>query len=56
MAKIIDVNSKRRMVKMSVDDVLCVVSQYQTLVSSKCNYDEIRTLLSQNTFYLPEDL
>ncbi|MBO5948701.1 hypothetical protein J6Q66_07695 [bacterium] len=56
MATIIDVNSKRRMVKMSVDDILCVISQYQTLINSKYDYEKIRDVLSQNAFYLPEDL
>ena len=56
MATIIDVNPKRRMVRMSVDDVLCVISQYQTLINTRYDYEKTRDILSQNAFYLPEDL
>ena len=56
MAKIIDTNSKRRMIKMSTDDILCVISQYQTLTNGIKNYDSVRNILNQNNFYLPEDV
>ena len=56
MAKIIDTNSKRRMIKMSTDDVLCVISQYQTLTNGVVKYDSVRKILNQNSFYLPEDV
>ena len=56
MALIIDNSSGRRMIKLSVDDVLMVVSMYQ----QKCNcksysYEEVRLILKENNFYLPED-
>ena len=56
MALIIDNSNGRRMIKLSVDDVLTVVSMYQR----KCNcksytYEEIRQTLKENCFYLPED-
>jgi len=56
MALIIDNDNGRRMIKLSVDDVLMVISMYQ----QKCNckdytYDEVRLALKANNFYLPED-
>lgn len=56
MALIIDNANGRRMVKLSVDDILTVVSMYQ----QKCNcknftYEEVRQVLKNNNFYLPED-
>lgn len=56
MALIIDNDNGRRMVKLSVDDILTVVSMYQ----QKCNcknftYEEVRQVLKNNNFYLPED-
>ena len=57
MANILDNPTGRRMIKLSVDDVLMVVSMYQ----QKCNcrnftYDEVRKALSSGQFYLPEDI
>ena len=57
MAKIIDNQVGRRMIRLSIDDVLMIVSMYQ----QKCNcknytYDEVRKALSLGQFYLPEDV
>ena len=56
MAQIIDNSTGRRMIKLSTDDILMIVSLYQ----QKCNcknftYDEVRKALSNGQFYLPED-
>jgi len=56
MALIIDNTAGRRMIKLSVDDILMVISMYQ----QKCNckdytYEEVRLALKNNNFYLPED-
>lgn len=56
MALIIDNTNGRRMIKLSVDDVLMVISLYQ----QKCNckdytYEQVRIALKNNNFYLPED-
>lgn len=56
MAKIIDNPLGRRMIKLSTDDVLMIVSIYQ----QQCNcrdytYDEVRAVINENRFYLPED-
>lgn len=56
MALIIENMCGRRMIRLSVDDILTVVSMYQ----QKCNckdytYREVRDILTDNNFYLPED-
>jgi len=56
MALIIENNAGRRMVKLSTDDVLTVVSMYQQKCNSKnYSYEEIREIIRKNCFYLPED-
>lgn len=57
MATIIDNPNGRRMIKLSIDDILMVVSIYQ----QKCNcknftYDEVRLALQSGQFYLPEEI
>lgn len=54
MARII--NGKRRIIKMSVDDVLNVVREYQRICKNSCCYEHTRELLSKSNFYIPEDL
>ena len=53
MARIIE--SERRLIKMSVDDVLSVVREYQRLTKDSCCYEHTREILSKNSFYIPED-
>lgn len=54
MAKIIE--SERRIVKLSVDDVLNIVREYQRLTRKSCCYNHIREILAQNNIYIPEDV
>ena len=54
MARIID--GERRIIKMSVDDVLNIVREYQVLCKNSCCYEHTRELLSKANFYIPEDL
>ena len=56
MAKIIENEVGRRMVKMSVNDIICVVREYQRIVKKTENYEGIREVLSQNDMYLPEEI
>ncbi len=56
MALVIDNPYGRRMIKLSIDDVLAVVSLYQ----QKCNckgftHEEARDALRSSEIYLPED-
>ena len=57
MARIIEaVNSNRRIIKMSVDDILSVIREYQVCVSGIRNEEEIRNRLSDTVIYIPEDI
>lgn len=56
MAKIIENQAGRRMVKMSVDDIISVVREYQRVVKLPENYEYIREVLSREPIYIPEDL
>lgn len=53
MARIIE--GKRRIIKMSVDDVLNIVREYQTVCRNSCCYEHTRELLAMKDFYIPED-
>lgn len=56
MARIIENKKGRRLVKMSVDDILSVVREYQRVVKSPKTNEGIRLILSQSCMYLPEDI
>ncbi len=53
MARIIE--GKRRIVQMSVDDVLNIVREYQQITKDSCCYEHTRELLSKAAFFVPED-
>ncbi len=53
MARIIE--GQRRIIKMSVDDILSIVRSYQQLTRNACCYEHIRELLQKTTIYVPED-
>ena len=56
MARIIESqNGGRRIIKMSVDDIISVVKDYQRIVPRfSCEHD-IRDFLSDTVIYIPED-
>lgn len=56
MAKIIENKRGRRMIQMSVDDILSVVREYQRIVKNPKTYDGIRMILQQANMYLPEEI
>lgn len=53
MAKIIE--SERRIIKLSTDDILNIVREYQQLTRNSCCYEHTREILTKNNFYIPED-
>ena len=57
MARIIENHQGRRMIRLTPDDVLTVVSLYQQQLYTleQRNHDGIRTRLNEAAFYLPED-
>lgn len=54
MAKIIE--NERRIIRLSVDDVLNIVREYQRLTRESCCYEHTRELLSKNVMFIPEDV
>lgn len=54
MAQIIE--NERRIVRLSVDDVLNIVRGYQRLTKESCCYEHTREILSRNILFIPEDM
>lgn len=54
MARIIE--GDRRIIKMSVDDVINIVREYQNVCKKSCCYEHTRELISKHDFYIPEDM
>lgn len=54
MASIIE--SERRIIKLSVDDILNIVREYQKLTKDSCCYEHTREILEKTPLYIPEDL
>ena len=55
MARIID-SGERRIIKMSVDDIISAVQDYQRLVPRFSTAEEVRNYLSDTVVYIPEDV
>jgi hypothetical protein len=54
MAEIIE--NERRLIRLSVDDVINIVREYQKLTRESCCYEHTREILQKNLMYLPEDI
>lgn len=54
MAKIIE--NERRIIRLSIDDVLNIVREYQQLTKDSCCYEHTREILSKNAMFIPEDI
>lgn len=56
MARIIESeNGKRRIIKMSTEDIMCVVREYQRIVPRMSDSETTRSYLSDTVLYIPED-
>lgn len=55
MANIIENLYGRRMIKMSTDDVISIVREYQNTTGRPATYRELRERLDAREFYIPED-
>ncbi len=53
MARIIE--GQRRIIQLSVEDILNIVREYQRLTYKSCCYEHTREILKRNQLYLPED-
>ena len=57
MARIIEsTDGGRRIIKMSVDDILSVVQDYQRIVPRFSTIEDARDYLSDTVVYIPEDI
>lgn len=57
MARIIENESgSRRIIKMSSDDIISIVREYQKHVKIRSSYDEIRNQLEDCVIFVPEDI
>ena len=57
MARIIEsIDGTRRIIKMSADDILSVVQDYQRIVPRFSTAEEARNYLSDTVVYIPEDI
>ncbi len=56
MAKIIDNEKGRRNIQLNTDDIIDIVREYQNLTINCNSYEEIRDILSDCVFYIPEDI
>ncbi len=50
------IEGQRRIIKMSVDDVLNIVREYQLVTHGACCYEHTRELLERADFFIPEDV
>lgn len=57
MARIIEnKEGSRRIIRMSSDDIISVVREYQKHVKIRSSYDEIRNQLEDCVIFIPEDV
>jgi hypothetical protein len=57
MARIIESqNGSRRMIKMSVEDIISIVQDYQRIVPRCSGIDDARDYLSDVAIFIPEDV
>lgn len=56
MARIIEnLDGKRRMIKLSTNDIISVVREYQRIIKNGINYNDIYNTLRDNVVFIPED-
>lgn len=56
MATIVENMNGRRIIRVSTDDVISLVKEYQNIACQTSSYKEIRQKLDARQLYLPEDL
>lgn len=57
MARIIEsTNGKRRMIKISTEDIISIVKDYQRIVPRFSTIDDARNYLSDTVIFIPEDI
>ena len=57
MARIIESqNGSRRIIKLSVNDIISIVRDYQRIVPRNTEITEVRSYLSDTVIFIPEDV
>ena len=57
MARIIESNAgSRRIIKLTTEDVISVVRDYQRIVPRNSNIEDVRNYLSDTVIFIPEDV
>ena len=57
MARIIETQKGvRRMIKMSTEDIISVVQDYQRIVPRFSSIDDVRNYLADTAIFIPEDI
>lgn len=57
MARIIEKESStRRLIKLSSDDIISIVQDYQRIVPRSANVKEARSYLEDTVIYIPEEI
>lgn len=56
MAQIMENLHGRRMVRVSTDDIISIIREYQNAVCGITSYKEVRCILDKKEMYLPEDI
>ena len=55
MARIIENLTGRRTIKISTNDIISIVREYQRIAGTEKNYEQIRKLLDKNNLFIVED-
>ena len=56
MAQVIENLNGRRSIRLSADDIISIVREYQNIVKCEKDYFTIRKKLYNSEIYLPEDV
>ena len=57
MARIIESNlGARRMIKLSAEDIISIVKDYQRLIPRFSSIEDVRNYLSDVAIFIPEDV
>jgi len=56
MARIIETENKRRIIKMSTDDIISVVKDYQRIVPRFSTEENARNYLADTIIFIPEEV
>ncbi|MBQ8886367.1 MAG: hypothetical protein IJY61_01525 [Candidatus Gastranaerophilales bacterium] len=56
MAKILENTQGRKSIKLSTDDVISIVKEYQNITKNSYSYNEIREKLNNFTIIVPEEI